>query len=112
MFRKNYLNVFLAALVVLVAGTAALAQNVAQVRGIVKLEKADGTTVPVVGAVVDAYRTDIDKGKMPSAKTDKRGAFVFVGFPLGQKFVLAVSAPGIGPRVQPDVKGGMEGIEF
>jgi tetratricopeptide (TPR) repeat protein len=112
MFRKTYLNVFLAALVLFLGGTAAFAQNVAPVRGIVKLQKADGTMVPVVGAVVEAYRTDIDKGKMAPVKTDKRGEFGFVGFPLGQRFVLAVSAPGIGPRIQPDVKGGMENIQF
>ena len=84
MFRKNYLTVFLAALVVFVGSAAVFAQN-APVRGIVKLQKADGTTEPVVGAVVEAYRTDIDKGKMPSAKTNKRGEFSFVGFPLGQR---------------------------
>ena len=112
MFRKTYLNVFLAALVLLVAGSVSFAQNVAQVRGTVRLQKADKTLVPVADAVVEAYRTDIDKGKMPVAKTNKRGEFVFVGFPLGQRFVLAVSGPGIGPRIQPDVKGGMENIEF
>jgi tetratricopeptide (TPR) repeat protein len=111
MFRKNYLTVLLAALVVFVGSAAVFAQN-APVRGIVKLQKADGTTVPVVGALVEAYRTDIDKGKMPDAKTNKRGEFSFVGFPLGQRYVLAVSGPGIGPRIQPDVKGGMEDIVF
>ncbi|MEO8573416.1 MAG: hypothetical protein ABI481_05560, partial [Pyrinomonadaceae bacterium] len=112
MFRKNYLNAFLTAVVLLVAGTAALAQNVEQVRGVVKVKKADGTVVPVAEAVVEAYRSDIDKGKMPPAKTNKRGEFAFAGFPLGQRFVLAVSGPGIAPQVQPDVKGGMQSIEF
>lgn len=109
MFRKNYLTVFLAALIVFAGSSAVFAQN-APVRGIVKLQKVDGTTVPVEGAVVEAYRTDIDRGKMPSAKTNKRGEFSFVGFPLGQRFVLAVSGPGIGPRIHADVKGGMENI--
>ena len=112
MFRKNYLIVFLAALALLMADSAVLAQGSSPVRGVVKLKKADGTVVPVPDAVVDAYRTDIDKGKMPSAKTNKRGEFSFVGFPLGQRFVLAVSGPGIGPQIQPDVKGGMENIEL
>jgi tetratricopeptide (TPR) repeat protein len=111
MFRKNYLSVFLAALVLFVGVSVAFAQN-APVRGIVKLQKADGSLVPVADAVVEAYRTDIDKGRMPTAKTNKRGEFNFVGFPLGQRYVLAVSGPGIGPRIQPDVKGGMENIEF
>src|SRR5215207_2510838 len=112
MFRKTYLNVSLTALVFLLGSSAAFAQNVAQVRGIVRLQKADGTLVPVADAVVEAYRTDIDKGKMPTSKTNKRGEFTFVGFPLGQRFVLAVSGAGIGPRIQPEVKGGMENIEF
>ena len=111
MFRKLYFTLLLPVLVIGVAGTAALAQN-APVRGIVRLQKADGTLVPVADAVVEAYRTDIDKGKMPSAKTNKRGEFNFVGFPLGQRYVLAVSGPGIGPRIQTDIKGGMENVEF
>jgi tetratricopeptide (TPR) repeat protein len=111
MFRKNYFNVFCTALVLLVAGTAALAQN-GPVRGIVKLQKADGTVTPVADAIVEAYRTDIDRGKMPPAKTNKRGEFNFVAFPLGQRYVLAVSGPGIGPRIEPDVKAGMENIVF
>ncbi|MEP6703913.1 MAG: hypothetical protein ABJB34_03825, partial [Acidobacteriota bacterium] len=111
MFRKNYLNGFLTVGVLFIACSSAFAQN-APVRGIVKLQKADKTLVPVADAVVEAYRTDIEKGKMPSAKTNKRGEFSFVGFPLGQRYVLAVSGPGIGPRIQPDVKGGMENISF
>ena len=93
------------------AGTTAMAQN-APVRGVVKVQKADGTTVPVPDLVVEAYRTDIDKGKMPAAKTNKRGEFSFVGFPLGQKYVLAVSGPGIAPAFQTDVRAGMENIEL
>lgn len=111
MSRKNFFALFLAAALFSLAGSTVFAQN-APVRGEVKLKKADGTVVPVADAVVDAYRTDIERGKMPEAKTNKRGEFNFVGFPLGQKFVLAVSGPGIGPRIQPDVKAGMERIVF
>ena len=111
MSRKNFFALILAAAVFSLAGSSVFAQN-APVRGEVKLKKADGTVVPVADAVVDAYRTDIERGKMPEAKTNKRGEFNFVGFPLGQKFVLAVSGPGIGPRIQPDVKAGMERIVF
>lgn len=111
MSRKNFFALILAAAVFSLAGSSVFAQN-APVRGEVKLKKADGTVVPVADAVVDAYRTDIERGKMPEAKTNKRGEFNFVGFPLGQRFVLAVSGPGIGPRIQPDVKGGMERIVF
>ena len=93
------------------AGITAFGQN-APVRGVVKIQKADGTTVPAPDIVVEAYRTDIDKGKMPAAKTNKRGEFGFVGFPLGQRYVIAVSGPGIAPAFQPDVRAGMENIEL
>src|SRR5215204_3841263 len=109
MSRKNFLTIFLAVAIFAVGGSAVFAQS-SPVRGEVRLQKKDGTTIPVADAVVDAYRTDIDAGKMPEAKTNKRGEFNFVGFPPGQRFVLAVSGPGIGPRIQPDVKGGMERV--
>ncbi len=66
--------------------------------------------VPVADAVVDAYRTDLSKGSAPPAKTNKKGEFSFVGFPAGQTFALTASGPGIGPRVQPGVKGGQENV--
>ena len=112
MFQKRLFTLLLTALVFSAAAVAGFAQNVQPVRGTVTLEKKDGTKVPVIGAVVEAFRTDIDRGKMPEAKTNKRGEFSFVGFPLGQRFVLAVSGAGIGPRIQPDVKAGMESIAF
>jgi len=111
MFQRRFLTLIFASFVTLAAVSMTIAQN-APVRGVVSLAKADGTKTPVVGAIVEAFRVDIDRGKMPEAKTNKRGEFTFVGFPLGQKFVLSVSGPGIGPRVYPDVKGGMENIDF
>jgi len=109
MFTKKYLTLILTVAVFALGGVAASAQT-APVRGEVKLKKADGTMVPVAEAVVDAYRTDIAKGAMPSAKTNKKGEFTFVGFQLGQTYALAVSGPGIGPRVEPNVKAGREDI--
>jgi tetratricopeptide (TPR) repeat protein len=111
MTQTYFLKLLLAVALLALCGTAAIAQN-SPVRGEVKLKKADGTVVPVADALVEAYRTDIDSGKMPAATTNKRGEFSFVGFPIGQRFVLAVSGPGIGPRIQPDVKAGMERIVF
>lgn len=111
MSRKTFFALFLTAALCTLTSASVIAQN-SPVRGEVKLQKADGTVVPVVDALVEAFRTDIGSGKMPEAKTNKRGEFSFVGFPLGQKYVLTVSGPGIGPRIQPDVKGGMERIMF
>ena len=109
MYRKHYLT-FLSLAALFLAGTVAAFAQTGPVRGVVNLQKADGTTVPVADAVVDVYRTDIDKGGRPSGKTNKKGEFAFIGFPLGQSFALAVSAPGVGPRVQGSIKAGMENI--
>lgn len=78
-------------------------------RGKIVLKKADGTTVPVVGAVIDIYRVDA-KGKLPSGKTDKKGEFAFVGLTYGQTYAFAVSAPNISPAAFSNIKAGQEGI--
>jgi tetratricopeptide (TPR) repeat protein len=111
MFRTKFLSILFAAASVFAAGIAVNAQT-QPTHGMVKLQKADGTTVPVADAVVDAYRTDIDKGKMPSTKTNKKGEFTFAGMVPGQRYVIAVSGTGIGPRVQPNVKAGMDNVSI
>lgn len=109
MFRKYYFNLVSIALVTLAFGATAFGQT-APVRGEVKLKKQDGTVVPFANATVEAYRTDIDKGKMPAAKTNKKGEFNFVGFQLGQTYALAVSGEGIGPEIYPNIKAGRDDI--
>src|SRR5688572_31783259 len=109
MFRKTFFTLLFIVIATSVATMTALGQG-NPVRGEVKLQQADGTTVPVAGALVEAFRTDIERGKMPDAKTDKRGGFSFVSFPLGQMYALAVSGPGIAPKVLSEIKGGMENI--
>ena len=109
MYRKAIFTLFLASALFLGGHLRAAAQT-APVRGEVKLKKADGTMAPVADAVIDVYRTDIAKGNPPSSKTNKKGEFSFVGFPLGQTFALAVSGVGIGPKIEPNVKGGRENI--
>ena len=109
MYRKLFFTLLLTSAVILLNNVTAIAQT-SPVRGEVKLKKADGTMVPVADAVVDVYRTDIAKGNPPSSKTNKKGEFSFVGFPLGQTFALAVSGAGIGPKIEPSVKAGRENI--
>ena len=101
MRSKFWLNLFAAALVVALAAACASAQ-VITVKGTVKLKQADGTTVPVQGALVKFYRTDINQTF--EAKTDKRGEYVNVGIPLVGTFTIAVSAPGARPDYMPNVK--------
>jgi tetratricopeptide (TPR) repeat protein len=104
MIRKSLFVFFLMAALSL----AAFAQT-APVRGIVELTQADGKKVPVVGALIECFRTDI-KGKFPGPKTDKKGNFVFAGLPLGAIFTLSVSGAGIAPQIYPNVKAGREDI--
>jgi tetratricopeptide (TPR) repeat protein len=104
MIRKSLFALFIVAAVSL----AAFAQT-APVRGVVEMTGADGKKVPVAGALVEVFRTDI-KGKLPSAKTDKKGVFVFAGLPLGATFTLSVSGAGISPTTYPNVKAGREDI--
>ena len=110
MFRKIYLSLSLTALLFFAAAAGAFAQTNAPIRGVVTLEK-DGTKTPVAGAVVEAFRADVDKGKGLETKTNKRGEFGYVGFPLGMKYVIAVSGPGIAPTFMTDIKSGTENVE-
>lgn len=109
MFRKVLLSVLTIAVIAFV-GVGLVSAQGAPVRGEVKLKKADGTLTPVADAVVEAYRTDTTRGTMPSAKTNKRGEFSFVQFPLGQTFALAVSGAGISPKIEPGVRAGRDNI--
>ncbi|MCA1622435.1 MAG: hypothetical protein LC768_04005 [Acidobacteria bacterium] len=108
MFRKNYFISLLAIGLFLVGGAAVFAQT-APVRGQVVLKKADGTTQPVAGAVVEVYRTDV-KGKLPSSKTDKKGYFNFAGLPLGASFAFSISGEKIKPEIIPNIKAGADNL--
>lgn len=110
MYRKK-LIVSLFVIVVFLAGSVvAFAQTTAPMRGKVQLKKADNTIVPVPDAEITAYRTDTAKGKLPSAKTDKKGNFSFAGVPLGQTFVLVATAPNIRPGFYPNVRANMDNL--
>ncbi|HEX8070512.1 MAG TPA: carboxypeptidase-like regulatory domain-containing protein [Pyrinomonadaceae bacterium] len=100
MRSKSWLNLFAALLVVALSCAAASAQ-VATGSGKVMLKQADGTTVPVQGATVKFFRTDINQEF--SAKTDKNGRYVNVGLPLVGTYTIAVSAPG----ARPDYRAGI-----
>lgn len=110
MFRKINITVIAAVFAVFFGALAAAAQT-APASGIVELKKSDGTVVPVAGAVVDMFRTDI-KSSGPSAKTNKNGQFNFVGLQLGATFVLSVSAPGAQPTYYQNVRAGVENLKI
>lgn len=104
MFRKKFFTLLSTAFLVTLAASAIFAQT-APVSGRVELVKADGSKVPVEGALVEVFRIDI-KSSLPSDKTNKKGEFSFAGLPLGATFVLSVSAPGTKPGYLPNVKAG------
>lgn len=99
---------FLIAAALFLTGSLAVFAQTAPLRGKVELKKADGTTAPVAGALVEVYRVDI-KGKLPSGKTNKSGEFTFAGVPLAKLFI-AVTAPGIQPQVFPNISPGGENM--
>ncbi len=109
MFRKCLLISFAAAMLI-AAGVGGVAAQGSPVRGEVKLTKADGSVVPAAGVLVEVYRTDTNNGTLPSATTNKKGAFNFVQFPFGHTYALAVSGPGISPKIEPGVKGGRDNV--
>ncbi|MGH9820334.1 MAG: hypothetical protein ACRD43_09215, partial [Pyrinomonadaceae bacterium] len=109
MYKKYYFTLGLIVMMIAAGGLAVSGQTV-PLSGEVHIKKADGTIVPVANAAVDVYRTDIDKGKMPSAKTNKKGQFNFVGLVLGQTYAIAVSGEGIQRDYLSGVKAGADNI--
>lgn len=85
----------LAATLLLLTCAAIASAQVVPASGKVTLKQADGTTVPVQGAVVEIYRTDIS-GKY-TTKTDKSGNYIYAGIPFGGTYTIIVSAPNARP---------------
>ena len=110
MFRKNYFT-FLLTLALFAAGSIVTFAQTAPVTGRVEMKKADGTTGPVAGAVVEVFRTD-QKGKFPSDKTGKKGDFAFAGLPLGATFVFSISGANIAPQIFPNIRAGASDLNF
>ena len=102
--RRQHLFISLAALVILLTASAASFAQSGELRGTVTMPGADGKPVPVAGAIVDIYRTDV-KAKYET-KTDKKGVYVYAGLPFIGTYVVAVSAPNARPTFLPGVKAG------
>jgi tetratricopeptide (TPR) repeat protein len=106
MRRSHILIALIALAITLLFSMAASAQSMAQLRGHVVLKQADGTSVPLAGAVIDVFRTDI--GGKYETKADKKGQFVFAGIPFTGDYILAASAPNAAPYAKGNVKAGRE----
>lgn len=111
MFKRKFFGSMAAAAFVLSLGFTAFGQT-APVRGKVLIEQPDGTKVPAPDITVEGYRSDISKGKLPTAKTNRRGEFSFAGVLFGARLIIAVGGPGITPSYLPNISPGNENVEF
>lgn len=100
--RRQHFFTSLAAVIVLLLGSVVASAQVAEMRGVVVTKGADGKNVPVAGAVIDIYRTDM-KAKYET-KTDSKGNFVFAGLPFIGTYAVVASAPGFRPQYFAGVK--------
>ena len=91
---KFFLKAAAIVVLLLLSASGAKAQLV-QVSGKVTLKQADGRIVPVAGAVIDIYRTDV-KQKF-QVTTDRRGEYLHAGLPMVGTYTIAVSAAGARP---------------
>lgn len=101
------INLFFRAAVaafVLAAACMTASAQVGTVTGKVTLKQADGTQVPVEGAQIDIYRTDVKQEF--HIKTNKKGEFVHAAIPLTGTFIFAASAPGARPTYFSGVRPG------
>lgn len=102
--RRQHFFISLAALVILLMSCIATLAQSGEVRGKVTMKGPDGKDVPVAGAIVDIYRTDV-KAKYET-KTDKKGGYVYAGLPYIGTYTVAVSAPNARPSFLPNIKAG------
>jgi len=103
MISKYFIGALAVAILVATASMSAFAQ-VGELRGHVWMQQADGQKVPLAGAQIDVFRTDM-KAKYDT-KTNKNGEFVFAGLPFIGKYVVAASHPTAAPNFVPNVQAG------
>ena len=100
--RFKSLLLALASAFLLAASASVADAQVLQISGKVTLKQADGSVVPVSGAQIDIYRTDIKWETQ--VKTNKKGEYMHAGIPFVGTYTLAVSAPGARPDYIRDVR--------
>src|ERR1044072_3805194 len=105
MISKYFLAAFAVTVLVAAAAVTTSAQ-VAELRGHVFMQQADGQKVPLADAVIDVFRTDLNAKY--NTKTNKKGEFVFAGLPFTGTYTVAASHPTAAPNFVPGVKVGRE----
>ena len=103
---SKYVYGALAAFVLIAAASVTTFAQVAELRGKVVMQQADGQKVPLGDAQIDVFRTDI--GGKYNTKTNKKGEFVFAGLPLVGIYTVVASHPTARPNWVDGVKTGRE----
>jgi tetratricopeptide (TPR) repeat protein len=107
MISRYFYGALVAAILVASASMTTFAQ-VAELRGKVVMQQADGQKVPLAGAVIDVFRTDMQAKY--DTKTDKKGEFVFAGLPFIGTYTVVASHPTARPNFVPGVKVGQGNV--
>src|ERR1041385_7803232 len=105
MISKYFYGALAVAVLIASASLTTFAQ-VGELRGHVWMQQADGQKVPLGGAQIDVFRTDM-KAEYHT-KTNKKGEFVFAGLPFVGTYTVAASHPTAAPNFVPGVKAGRE----
>ncbi len=105
MIGRYFFGALMVAILLAFASMTAFAQ-VGELRGHVWLQQADGQKVPVAGAKIDVFRTDM-KAEYHT-DTNKKGEFVFAGLPFIGTYVVSASHPTAKPNFVPGVKAGRD----
>jgi tetratricopeptide (TPR) repeat protein len=103
MISKYFFAVFAVAVLV-ASATVTTSAQVAELRGHVYMQQADGQKVPLADAVIDVFRTDLNAKY--NTKTNKKGEFVFAGLPFTGTYTVAASHPTASPNFVPGYKVG------
>src|SRR6187402_2118800 len=96
----------LAVAILMVAASMTTFAQVGELRGHVWMQQADGQKVPLAGAQIDVFRTDMTAKY--NTKTNKKGEFVFAGLPFIGVYTVAASHPTAQPTWLPGVKAGRD----
>ncbi len=103
MISRYFYGALVVAILVASASMTTFAQ-VAELRGKVVMQQADGQKVPLADAQIDVFRTDM-KAEYHT-KTDKKGEYVFAGLPFVGIYTVVASHPTARPNFIPGVRVG------
>ena len=103
---SKYFFAVIAVTVLVASAAVTTSAQVAELRGHVFMQQADGQKVPLADAVIDVFRTDVSAKY--NTKTNKKGEFVFAGLPFTGTYTVAASHPTAAPNFIPNYKVGRD----